>query len=148
MQTSRDAQTLKRLLLFEALADLAQDRHLAFSPINTTTATFGLVNVLDIVIAHCYFIHCYSYYDLPVGRVGPMTVKPISRPTYYKNTFVFFISTMRLISHHRQNAGGIASQTPRACNYDSVVHVVQGNTLPPVNRFLRTTSNRIRASTL
>jgi hypothetical protein len=30
-------------------------------------ATFGLVDVFDIVIAHCYFVHCFSYYDLPVG---------------------------------------------------------------------------------
>ncbi len=52
MQTRRNAQPFERLLLLEALADLAQDGHFALRPIHAAASAFRLVDVLDIVITH------------------------------------------------------------------------------------------------
>ena len=60
MQAGRDAQVFERLLLLEALADLAQDRHLKFRPIHPAAPALGLVDVFDIVVVHCCSFRCVA----------------------------------------------------------------------------------------
>jgi hypothetical protein len=52
VETRREAHTLERLLLFEALADLPEDRHARVGPLDAGLSARGQTQILDVAL-HC-----------------------------------------------------------------------------------------------